>query len=161
MSELNTLFIKQKIFSWLDSYDVYDEDQNPVYSVKGQLAFGHKFHIHDATTGQHVATISQELMTLLPRFSVTIMDHEVGSISKELSLFKPRFTIDFMNWHVDGDLLGYNYTIYDALGSTIAIISKEILSWSDTYRIDVHDPNDMLASLCLVLAIDAILCNNN
>ena len=159
MSDIQTLFIKEKLFSWLDNYDVYDEYENPVYTVKGQLAWGHKFHIYDAMSGQHVATIKQELLTFLPRFTVSILDHEVGTITKELTLFKPRFEIDFMNWHVEGDLLGYNYTIYDDLGSTIAIISKAVLSWSDTYRIDVDDPNNMLASLCLVLAIDAIICD--
>lgn len=29
------LVFKQRLFSWFDSYDVYDEDGNTVYVVKG------------------------------------------------------------------------------------------------------------------------------
>lgn len=33
------LLFKQRFFSWLDSYDVYDEYENTVYVVKGQLSW--------------------------------------------------------------------------------------------------------------------------
>lgn len=32
------LVLKQRLFSWLDSYDVCDEYGNAVFSVKGRLA---------------------------------------------------------------------------------------------------------------------------
>ena len=32
------LLFKQRFFSWLDSYDIYDEMGNTVYTVKGDLA---------------------------------------------------------------------------------------------------------------------------
>ena len=35
------LLFKQRLFSWLDSYDIYDENEQTVYVVKGQLAIGH------------------------------------------------------------------------------------------------------------------------
>ena len=31
------LLIKQRVFSWTDSYDVYDENENPKYFVKAEL----------------------------------------------------------------------------------------------------------------------------
>lgn len=37
------LLFKQRIFSWLDSYDIYDEKGETVYTVKGQLSFGLNF----------------------------------------------------------------------------------------------------------------------
>lgn len=45
------LLFKQRIFSWFDSYDIYDEDGNTVFVVKGQLAWGHKLKIYDAQQG--------------------------------------------------------------------------------------------------------------
>ena len=36
------LLFKQRFFSWLDSYDIYDEMGNTVYTVKGELSWGHK-----------------------------------------------------------------------------------------------------------------------
>ena len=35
------LLFRQRFFSWFDSYDIYDEDGNTVYVVKGQLSWGH------------------------------------------------------------------------------------------------------------------------
>ena len=32
------LLFKQRLFSWFDSYDIYDETEQTVYVVKGQLA---------------------------------------------------------------------------------------------------------------------------
>ena len=32
------LLFKQRVFSWFDSYDIYDEQGNPVFAVKGQLS---------------------------------------------------------------------------------------------------------------------------
>ena len=39
------LLFKQRLFSWFDSYDIYDEAGNTVYVVKGQFSWGHKLAI--------------------------------------------------------------------------------------------------------------------
>ena len=31
------LLFRQRFFSWLDSYDIYNENEETVYTVKGQL----------------------------------------------------------------------------------------------------------------------------
>ena len=31
------LLFKQRAFAWFDSYDIYDENENTVYVVKGQV----------------------------------------------------------------------------------------------------------------------------
>ena len=53
---LMKLLIKQRIFSWLDSYDIYDEKGETVYTVKGQLSFGHKLFIYNKY-GEHIGTL--------------------------------------------------------------------------------------------------------
>ena len=43
------LLIKQRVFSWSDSYDVYDETGEPRYRVKAEIfSFGHQIHVYDA-----------------------------------------------------------------------------------------------------------------
>ena len=32
------LYFKQRFFSWLDSYDIFDENGNTVFTVEGQLS---------------------------------------------------------------------------------------------------------------------------
>ena len=42
------LLIKQRVFSWTDSYDVYDENENPKYFVKAEFfSLGHQLHVYD------------------------------------------------------------------------------------------------------------------
>ena len=37
------LLIKQRVFSWTDTYDIYDEDENVRYFVKGDFfSIGHR-----------------------------------------------------------------------------------------------------------------------
>lgn len=44
---------------------------------------------------------------------------------------------------------------------TVAIIRKEIFNFTDTYVIDVKDPENALDALMFVLAIDAGKCTRN
>ena len=44
------LLIKQRVFSWSDTYDVYDESGNSIYYVKAEfLSLGHRLHVYDHT----------------------------------------------------------------------------------------------------------------
>lgn len=38
------LLFKQRLFSWFDSYDIYEDTGNKVYTVKGQLAWGYIYY---------------------------------------------------------------------------------------------------------------------
>ena len=152
------LLFKQRFFSWFDSYDIYDEDGNSVYTVKGQLSWGHCLKIYDADDHE-VGTIQERILTLLPKFEVYLGNQYVGSISKEFSFFTPRFNIDYNGWHVEGDFFEWDYSILDQSGRQIAEVSKQLFNWTDTYVIDVQNPNDALGALMLVLAIDAEKCS--
>jgi uncharacterized protein YxjI len=152
------LLFKQRLFSWFDSYDIYDEDGNSVYTVKGQLSWGHCLKIYDADDHE-VGTIQERILTLLPKFEVYLGNQYVGSISKEFSFFTPRFNIDYNGWHVEGDFFEWDYSILNQSGRQIAEVSKQLFNWTDTYVIDVQNPNDALGALMLVLAIDAEKCS--
>lgn len=152
------LLFKQRLFSWFDSYDIYDEDGNSVYTVKGQLSWGHCLKIYDADDHE-VGTIQERILTLLPKFEVYLGNQYVGSISKEFSFFTPKFNIDYNGWHVEGDFFEWDYSILDQSGQQIAEVSKQLFNWTDTYVIDVQNPSDALGALMLVLAIDAEKCS--
>ena len=152
------LLFKQRFFSWFDSYDIYDEAGNTMFVVKGELAWGHLLRIYD-TNGNEVGYIKEKILTWLPKFEMYIGDRYAGCISKEFTLFKPKFNIDYNGWHVDGDWFEWDYTILNSAGQSIASVSKELWNWTDTYVIDVHNPQDALYALMLVLAIDAEKCS--
>lgn len=154
------LLFKQRMFSWFDSYDIYDEAGNTIYTVKGQLSWGHCLKIFDAGD-REVGTVNQRILTFMPKFEMYLGDEYIGCISKEFSLFKPRYNIDCYGWEVEGDFFEWDYSIVTASGGSIATISKELFNWTDTYVIDVRDPQDALSVLMLVLAIDAEKCSRN
>lgn len=154
------MIFKQRFFTWFDSYDIYDETGAVLFTVEGQLSWGHKLHILDAA-GNHLATVQEQLFRFLPQFSLYLHDQPVGSITKELSLFTPHFSIDFNGWQVEGDWLEWDYSILDHQGNLAAKISKQVMNWTDTYVIDVPDPTNALPALMVVLAIDAEKCSRS
>jgi len=154
------LLFKQRLFSWFDSYDIYDEAGNTIYVVKGELSWGHLLRIYDAA-GNDLGMIKEKVLTWLPKFEMYLGDRYIGCISKEFSFFKPRYIIDCNGWQINGDWLEWDYTIRNAAGQSVATVSKEIWNWTDTYTIDVSDPKDALCVLMMALAIDAEKCSRN
>lgn len=154
------LLFKQRFFSWFDSYDIFDEAGATVYTVKGQLAWGHCLKIFDVY-GNEIGTVKERILTWLPKFEMYLGERYLGCISKEFSFFRPKFNIDCNGWHVDGDFFEWEYSILNAQGQSVANVSKEIFNWTDTYSIDVRDPQDALCALMLVLAIDAEKCSRS
>ena len=57
------LFIKQRAFTWFDSYNVFDEDGNVIYTIKGELSWGHCLRIYD-TQNNEVGMIKEKRLTV-------------------------------------------------------------------------------------------------
>ena len=56
------LLFKQRMFSWFDSYDIYDEYGKVLYTVRGELAWGHLLRIYDANR-REVGCIKERVLT--------------------------------------------------------------------------------------------------
>ena len=154
------LWFRQRAFSWFDSYDIFDENGDTVYTVEGKFSWGHCLHILDRF-GTHIGTEKERVLTFLPQFEIYEADEYIGCIRKEFTFFKPVFTLDCSGWQVDGELFEWDYTITDASGSVVAEVSKELFRWTDTYTMEVRNPQDALRVLMVVLAIDAEKCSRN
>ncbi|MBQ2730005.1 MAG: LURP-one-related family protein [Clostridia bacterium] len=148
------LFFKQRFFSWFDSYDIYSESGDTVYTVKGQLSWGHCLKIYDAY-GNDVGMVKERIFSFLPKFEMYIGENYVGCIQKEFSFFRPVYNIDCNGWHIEGNFFEWDYSILDPVRGCVASVTKELLNWTDTYTITVSDPRDALHALMLVIAIDA------
>lgn len=154
------LIFKQRFFSWFDSYDIYNEQGETVYTVKGQLSWGHLLKIYDAR-GCELGTVKQRVFTFLPKFELYSQGRYLGCICREFSFFKPKYDIDFNGWHIEGNFFEWDYDITSASGEKIAAVSKELFRFTDTYVIDVKNPDNALCALMLVLAIDAEKCSRD
>ena len=52
------LYLKQRIFTWFDSFDIYHEDGSVAYTVQGQLSWGHKLEVQD-DEGRYLGMVRQ------------------------------------------------------------------------------------------------------
>lgn len=155
------LLFKQRLFSWFDSYDIFDEEGDTVYVVKGQLSWGHKLNIYD-TEDFLLGTVKERVFTFTPTFEIFFGEEPVGEIKRELfSMFKPVYHFSFNGWEANGNFWEWDYEITDPSGRTVASVSKEIFHWTDTYSIEVREPEDALPALMFVLAVDAEKCSRN
>lgn len=148
------LIFKQRIFSFFDSYDIYDDLGNTIFKVKGRFSFGKHFDIYDSSE-RLIGYLKSEIFTFRPKFKAYANDKFIGCITKELTFFRPKFTIDLNGWQVEGDFREWDYHIEDALGNYVATASKDLYKFADTYIIEIPNSENALAVLMIVLAIDA------
>lgn len=155
------LYIRQRLFSWTGSYDVYDETGAARYEVKAEfLTFGHQIHVYDKQSGREVGSIHQKLLTFLPQFEIVIDGQVRGTVRKELTFFRPRYHVDYRGWEIEGDFLGWDYRVMAGDGPVMSI-SKEVFNWTDTYVLRYDNPACEMPGLLLVLAIDAANCSDD
>lgn len=154
------LLFKQRLFSWLDSYDIYYEDGSTAYTVHGKMSWGHCLEIFNQNE-QYVGRVKEEVLTFLPRFHMYLGEEYIGEIRKELTFLRDSFQLDCKGWTVQGDFWDWDYVICDGSGVAVAQISKQFLNFTDTYEIEVANPDHALISLMVVLAIDAVRCSSS
>ncbi len=148
------LYMEQKVFSWADRFTVKDEMGNDRYYVEGKLfSWGKQLFVYNAATGGEVAFIKQRVMSFLPRYYVFVGGVQALEIVKEFTFLRPRYSISGRNWVVQGDFFAHEYSVTEN-GSIVVAISKEWLTWGDTYAITIADQGDEVAALATVLAID-------
>lgn len=154
------LRMKQRVFAWGDTYDIYDEKGEAKYFVKGKFfSLGKQIHVFNKDNGEEVGSIHQKLLTFLPKYEIVIKGHTVGIISKAFTFWKPKYQVDFRDWEVDGDFWGWNYVARRGAYEVLRV-SRE-LAWSDCYVINYTNPADEIPALLLVLAIDAANSEDN
>ncbi len=154
------LYIKQKVFSWKDKFNIYDENGNEAYWVEGEIfSIGKKLDLFDKDNN-HKAHIHQKVLSFLPRFFIEINGEDVAEVVKHFTLFKQKFSVTGYDWQVDGDFLAHEYEIYRN-DYTIATVSKEWFTLGDAYSIDITNGVDPVGVISVVLIIDAILAQSN
>ncbi len=146
------LLFKQRVFSLMDKMDIFDEQENVIYTVKGKFALGKKLEVYDAKQNQ-VALLRQKVMSLKPTFEIIFGDQSFGSVVKEFTLLKPVYTLKSKGWRVEGSFIEYDYSIIGPDGPVASI--EKLFGFGDTYEIDVVNDEDALLALMVVIAIDA------
>jgi uncharacterized protein YxjI len=150
--------VKQKVFSFGDSYTIKDEYGEDRYVVRGEIfSFGHKLTVEDMS-GIQVAYIEQKLLKFMPEYSIFLRGQLAAKVKKEFTFFTPKFYIDsnMGNYTIEGEIFSHEFSILKG-GNSVSTISKEWFSFSDSYGVDIADSENQPFLLALVIVIDEVL----
>lgn len=154
---MKTLYIKQKVFKITDHYPVLDDQQNAVYQVDQDLKFlGNTVHVSDAN-GRELFVVDKEIFTFTPRFVVRFSDGREIVLRSRLEFFKKKIDIEQAgpSLYLEGDWLDFDFTVLQG-SEEIGRISREFLSWGDTYQLAIFDDQYQDLVVALTIAVDCI-----
>lgn len=154
--------VKQRLFTFRDSFCIKSEFGQDIFQVKSQMfSIGNKLYLCDMY-GDELIYIEQKLFKFLPAYELYRGEALAAKVQKEFSFFKPKFNIDSVmgNFTLEGDWFDYNFSIKKN-GYTVATISKQMFSFSDTYMVEVDDNEDQPFIMALVIVIDQVLHDNS
>ena len=150
------LYIKQRFFSWRDKFSIYDENGNVKYYVEGDVfSWAKKLRLYDLEK-RELALIEEERSAFLQKYRIFRDGNQMALVVKEITFFKHIFSVYGLDWSVRGDFWNHEYEIANN-EQTIVTISKEWMTWGDTYEIRFATAVDEVAALAVVLVIDACI----
>ncbi|MEY8371323.1 LURP-one-related family protein [Aerococcaceae bacterium 50-4] len=152
------LYMKQKRFSLKQDFNIYDHNQVSLFRVTGKmLSLGRQLRIYDALNDEELAYVKETPFRLFTQLKIYRNDAYVATIQQQFAWFKTKMAIQDIGWTIEGDFWGWNYQIKDKAGQVIARIEAKILTWSDTFEINIDDTEvDPVTVLAVILAIDTI-----
>lgn len=153
------LYIKQRVFSFNDQFTVMDKEGNECYQVQGKMfSFADQLTITEVN-GSNQALIKQKLASWMPRYTVEVDGEVIFEVVKKFTFFKASFAISPSNWTVEGDAFNHRYVLKDG-ERELMNVTKEWLTWGDTYHITIDDEAVVLPCLAIMIILDMVLHNN-
>ncbi|MDF2541531.1 MAG: hypothetical protein K0S47_1249 [Herbinix sp.] len=156
------LYLKQRIFSLGDKYDIYDVNENTIFNVESELfSFGPKLHLYDSS-GNELYYIKRRITFFLAQYEIYRHNDLCATIQQELTFFRKELSVesDHGQFAINGDFLSMDYTL-TRNGAYFGSVQKKWLSWGDSYEIDIPDSEDAGFVCALVIAIDNCLHNDS
>ncbi|MCG1010565.1 LURP-one-related family protein [Salinicoccus sp. ID82-1] len=153
-------YIKQKIFSFKNQFTVKDAEENDAFYVEGKaISLRNKLRVTD-TSGEEVLYIEQKVLRFSPEFELYRNDQKVATVKKDFNLLANNYTILGPDWHIEGSIMEHNYFIKEN-DNIVAEVSKKLISWGDSYSIDIYDEAHLDILLGIVIVIDCVNQKNN
>lgn len=153
---VKTYQLKQHFRLGGERFDIKNQAGQVDYRVEGSfLKLPKTFTIFDSH-GQTVSQISQELLSFLPRFTVTLADGQAFTIRKQLTFFRDRYEFDNLPLVVEGDIWDWDFVLKDQAGQEVAQISKEVFRLTSTYQLTIFDESYTDLVVSLAVAIDYV-----
>ena len=149
--------LREKILSWGDDFTIKDEHDRDVFFVDGKaFSFGDQLTFHDMS-GNELAFIRQKVFSWGPTYEIYRSDQLAAVVKRDIfSFFHHTFTVDVPgpdDLEAKGNFLDREYEFRRG-DRTVARVSKQWFTWSDTYGVDVGDGEDDVLILASAVVID-------
>lgn len=148
------LYTSSKVFTLHHRIEVTDENENVVYRAETKFPSIHdKTDIFDAN-GRHVAYFERKLITLHEVHYVDMDNGKSFTLSNELlHIIRDVTNIEGLGWRIEGNFLQLNFTIKDADGELIALVSQKLISLHDKYALDIYKPEYEEEAVALLITL--------
>jgi uncharacterized protein YxjI len=151
-------YIKQKVFSLRDRFQVLDAEQQPVYQVQGKMfSLSNKLDLM-RPDGTPVLHAHRKVFTFLPKYFIESPTGDSLAVVQRRFGLRPKFdvTLGTEQLQVSGSLFAHSFQVMDERG-IVASIQKKIISWGDTYEIEIQDDRRIELLLFVVIIIDQVI----
>jgi uncharacterized protein YxjI len=150
--------MKQRFWTLGEQFIIRDSKGEPVFHIKGKVfSIGDKLSFQDLD-GRELAYISEQVLSLLKRYRIYRPDGGFAVVKKKLTLIKDAYVIevpDGPDYEVRGNLWEMEYSFFRT-GRLVAVVSQKLLSWTDTYAIQVARGEDDILILAAAVVIDLV-----
>ncbi|KAM9971474.1 hypothetical protein ACTFIW_011452 [Dictyostelium discoideum] len=162
---MTKLYIKQKVFSIGEKYNIYDEFKNKKFYCEGSvLSWGSKIKMFKQDTNELIFVIKEKVkFSLYKKYYIYDGHDNLLATVKEKSLLKPKLEIvlnENETYICKGDFLSYNFQILGD-GFPIGSVTKRVLSWGDTYMLDISKNFEPSFFVAIVITIDDCVHREN
>lgn len=149
--------MRQKLFSWGDDFTIKTADGRDAFFVDGKaISLGSQLSFQDMQ-GNELAFIRQKLLAWGPTYELYRNGQLAAIVKKQIfTLFHCVFTIDVPGPNdltAEGDFTDHEYQVSRG-GRTVATVSKQWFSWTDSYGVDVADGEDAVLILASTVVVD-------
>lgn len=156
------LYIRQKVMTVGDKYDITDERGRIYFHVESELlAIPARIRLFDINKNE-VLLIKRNISFPLASYEILRDGQTVAGVKSEFALFSSKITVtsDTDSFQVDGDLFSMNFTLLRN-GQPFAGIHKELIAIGDSYELDIFDDIDIALACALVIIIDNLHHKDN
>lgn len=85
---MNHFYIKERVFTFKNRFQVFLESGKEVFNAEGKLfSFGDELKLTDLD-GRTLASVSQKLMSLVPRYEISVSGKPVCPSHQESNVFQ-------------------------------------------------------------------------
>ena len=155
---MKLFYIKEKAWTFNDSFDIKDRNREPVYKVKGKLfSFGDSLRLFDMD-GQELLHIRQRVISFTSRYHISKEKRLYGKMVEIVKLFKDKYYLQVTGgprYIIKGDFTAHRYSIYRG-NKRVAYISRKWFKWTEHYTVVVVPEEDEELMLSAVIVVDMV-----